>query len=175
MDTHIYFTHPNSNFFTFGIFSLGHGLDMALCLWMVAKIRHFSWRSLLFSQQKLAKKVLILSWSNFIDPCFFGGIGREGSVKDIICYKKRWGGGGNWSAVDVVPVRPNLPPLIHCSLILHTGENTGWFFLLVPPRKVLSMELVPPNREKLLSSPKMAKIPTKKVKVHVRVCQTFLL
>ena len=97
---------------------------MALCFWMVAKILHFSWRSLLFSQQKLAKKVLILSWSNFIDPCFFGGIGREGSVKDIICYKKRWGGGGNWSAVDVVPVRPNLPPLIHCSLILHTGENT---------------------------------------------------
>ena len=34
------------------------------------------------------------------------------------------------------------------------------FFLLVPPRKVLSTELVPPNREKLLSSPKMAKIPT---------------
>ena len=38
-------------------------------------------------------------------------------------------------------------------------HNTGWFFSLVPPRKVLSMELVPPNREKLLSSPRMAKIP----------------
>ena len=41
------------------------------------------------------------------------------------------------------------------------------------PKKVLSMELVPPNRKKLLSSLEMAKIPTKKVKVHVRVCQTF--
>ena len=51
--------------------------------------------------------------------------------------------------------------------------HTGWFFWLVPPRKVLSMELVPPNREKLLSSLEMAKIPTKKVKVHVRVCETF--
>ena len=26
--------------------------------------------------------------------------------------------------------------------------TTGWFFWLVPPRKVLSMELVPPNRKK---------------------------
>ena len=52
-------------------------------------------------------------------------------------------------------------------------SSTGWVFSLVPPRKVLSMELVPPNREKLLSSPRMAKIPTKKVKVHVKVCQTF--
>ena len=26
--------------------------------------------------------------------------------------------------------------------------RTGWFFWLVPPRKVLSMELVPPNRKK---------------------------
>ena len=26
--------------------------------------------------------------------------------------------------------------------------NTGWFFWLVPPRKFLSMELVPPNRKK---------------------------
>ena len=29
---------------------------------------------------------------------------------------------------------------------------TGWFFWLVPPRKVLSMELVPPNRKKWLST-----------------------
>ena len=50
---------------------------------------------------------------------------------------------------------------------------TGCIFSLVLARKVLSMELVPPNREKLLSSPRMAKIPTKKVKVHVKVCQTF--
>ena len=28
------------------------------------------------------------------------------------------------------------------------GGSTGWFFWLVPPRKVLSMELVPPNRKK---------------------------
>ena len=47
------------------------------------------------------------------------------------------------------------------------------FFLLVPPRKVLSMELVPPNRDKWLRAPKMAKIPAKKVKVQVRVCHTF--
>ena len=46
-------------------------------------------------------------------------------------------------------------------------------FLTGPAQKVLSMELVPPNREKLLSLPKMAKIPTKKVKVQVRVCETF--
>ena len=35
------------------------------------------------------------------------------------------------------------------------------------------MELVPPKREKLLSSPKVAKNPPEKVKVQVRVCQTF--
>ena len=32
--------------------------------------------------------------------------------------------------------------------------------------------LVPPKREKLLRSPKMGKIPSKKVKVQVRVCQS---
>ena len=53
------------------------------------------------------------------------------------------------------------------------SRNTGWVFWLVPPRKVLSMELVPPNREKWLSSPKVAKKPFEKVKVQVRVCQTF--
>ena len=52
-------------------------------------------------------------------------------------------------------------------------DDTGWVFSLVPPRKVQSMELVPPNREKWLSSPKVAKNPSEKVKVQVRVCQTF--
>ena len=56
---------------------------------------------------------------------------------------------------------------------LNLKENTGCLFWLVPPRKVLSMELVPPNREKWLSSPKMAKILTKKVKVRVRASHTF--
>ena len=56
---------------------------------------------------------------------------------------------------------------------LLVDHHTGWPFWLVPPRKVLSIELVPSNREKLQSSAKMAKIPTKKVKVHIRVCQTF--
>ena len=60
-----------------------------------------------------------------------------------------------------------------CLMVIGLRRSTGWVFSLVPPRKVLSMELVPPNREKLLSSPRMAKIPTKKVKVHVKVCQTF--
>ena len=55
------------------------------------------------------------------------------------------------------------------------NQYTGWFFWLVPPRKVLSMELVPPKREKWLSLPKMAKIPTKKVKVQLRVCPAFTL
>ena len=50
---------------------------------------------------------------------------------------------------------------------------TGCLIWLVLLQKVLSMELVPPNRKKWLSSLEMAKIPTKKVKVHVRVCQTF--
>ena len=52
-------------------------------------------------------------------------------------------------------------------------DDTGWVFSLVPPRKVLSIELVPPNREKWLSSPKVAKNPTRKVEVQVRVYQTF--
>ena len=51
--------------------------------------------------------------------------------------------------------------------------STGCFIWLVLPQKVLSMDLVPPNRKKWLSSLEMAKIPPKKVKVHVRVCQTF--
>ena len=54
----------------------------------------------------------------------------------------------------------------HCSY-------TGRMFWLVPPRNVLSMELVPPNRELLLSSPEMTKIPTRKLKVQVKICQTF--
>ena len=36
---------------------------------------------------------------------------------------------------------------------------TGWVFSLVPPRKVLSMELVPPNREKWLKFIKYGKNP----------------
>ena len=48
-------------------------------------------------------------------------------------------------------------------------------FFTGPAQKALSMELVPPNREKVLTSLNMAKIPTKKVKVQVRVCQTFTL
>ena len=48
------------------------------------------------------------------------------------------------------------------------------FFLLVPPRKVLSTELVPPNRERLLSSLEMAKILTKKVKVQVSARHTLI-
>ena len=42
--------------------------------------------------------------------------------------------------------------------------NTGWFFSLVPPRKVLSMELVPPNREKWLSLQRWQKTLLKKWK-----------
>ena len=71
--------------------------------------------------------------------------------------------------LDVLPLNENLfffPNLL-------VDHHTGWPFWLVPPRKVLSIELVPSNREKLQSSSKMAKIPTKKVKVHIRVCQTF--
>ena len=41
---------------------------------------------------------------------------------------------------------------------------TGWFFSLVPPRKVLSMELVPPNREKWLSLQRWQKTLLKKWK-----------
>ena len=52
--------------------------------------------------------------------------------------------------------------------------TTGWVFSLVPPRKILSMELVPPNREKWLSSQKLAKILTKRVKVQVRAGQTLI-
>ena len=58
-------------------------------------------------------------------------------------------------------------------MMISMTNSTGWVFWLVPPRKVLSMELVPPNREKWLSLPKLAKKPTEKVKVQVRVCQTF--
>ena len=61
-----------------------------------------------------------------------------------------------------ISIQPNRDP-----------RSTGWFFWLVPPRKVLSVELVPPNREKWLSSLEMAKILTKKVKVRVRVCHTI--
>ena len=41
-------------------------------------------------------------------------------------------------------------------------QTTGWFFWLVPPRKVLSMELVPPNRKKWLST----LVPPKTQKEH---------
>ena len=53
-------------------------------------------------------------------------------------------------------------------------EHTGCFFWLVLPRKVLSMELVPPNIEKWLSSLKIAIYLPKKVKVQVRACQTLI-
>ena len=46
-------------------------------------------------------------------------------------------------------------------------------FLTGPAQKVLSMELVPLNRDKLLNSLNKAKIPTKQVKVQVEACQTF--
>ena len=49
---------------------------------------------------------------------------------------------------------------VYCNIL----RNTGWVFSLVPPRKVLSMELVPPNREKWLSLSKLAKILLKKWK-----------
>ena len=52
--------------------------------------------------------------------------------------------------------------------------TTGCFFWLVLPRKVLSMELVPPNTEKWLSSSKRAIYLLKKVKVQVRACQTLI-
>ena len=52
--------------------------------------------------------------------------------------------------------------LFHFPLHTYYLHITGWLFWLVLPRKVLSMELVPPIRENLLSLPKMAKIPTKK-------------
>ena len=44
---------------------------------------------------------------------------------------------------------------LRAQILQGLGRNksyTGWFFLLVPPRKVLSMELVPPNRKKWLST-----------------------
>ena len=59
---------------------------------------------------------------------------------------------------------------VHKDLARH---STGCFIWLVLPQKVLSMELVPPNKKKWLSPLEMAKIRTKKVKVCVRVCQTF--
>ena len=55
-----------------------------------------------------------------------------------------------------------------------TEQSTGWLFWLVPPRQAPSMKLVPTNRETLLSSKKLAKIPSKKVKIQVRACETLI-
>ena len=52
---------------------------------------------------------------------------------------------------------------------VHTYRVVFW---LVPPRKVLSMELVPPNSEKMTKFIGNSNISTKKVKVQVRACQT---
>ena len=51
---------------------------------------------------------------------------------------------------------------------------TGCLFWLVPPRKVLSMELVPPNREKMTEFNEDSNTPTKKVKVQVRAYHTLI-
>ena len=47
--------------------------------------------------------------------------------------------------------------------------------LLVLPREVPSMELVPPNSEQITNFTEGRNIPTKKVKVQVRACQTLIL
>ena len=54
------------------------------------------------------------------------------------------------------------------------NPSTGCIFSLVPPRKVLSMELVPPNSEQITKLTEDSNIPTKKVKVEVIASQTFL-
>ena len=46
------------------------------------------------------------------------------------------------------------------------------FIILVPPKKVLSMELVPPNSKKMTKFTEDGNIPAKKVKVQDRACQT---
>ena len=51
----------------------------------------------------------------------------------------------------------------------------GDFFWLVPPRKVLSMELVPPNSEKILSSSKIAISPLKKWKFKSEPVRPLIL
>ena len=43
------------------------------------------------------------------------------------------------------------PSYTFCLFVINK-KPTGWFFWLVPPRKVLSMELVPPNRKKCPST-----------------------
>ena len=55
-----------------------------------------------------------------------------------------------------------LQKFYHCSILIIQGV-----FVTGSAQKVLSMELVLPNSEK------MAKFLLKKMKVHVRVCQTF--
>ena len=57
-----------------------------------------------------------------------------------------------------------------------SGEHldTGRVFSLVPPRKVLSMELVPPNGEKMNEFTNDSNILTKKVKVQVRAFMTLV-
>ena len=54
---------------------------------------------------------------------------------------------------------------------MHTALHKVNFFT-GPTQKVVSMEKVPPNSEKLLSSRNIAKIP-KKGKVLVKACQTL--
>ena len=44
---------------------------------------------------------------------------------------------------------------VHMTMLQYHQHHTGWFFLMVPPRKVLSMELVPPNSKKMKSSSKL--------------------
>ena len=75
-------------------------------------------------------------------------------------------------------------PLVQYNMIVFHPKPTwlpilklnlqGEFFHWSRPAKILSVELVPPNREKLLSSQRMAKILTKKVKVQVRAGQTLI-
>ena len=55
--------------------------------------------------------------------------------------------------------------------------HTGCFFQLVPPRKVLSMELVPPNSKKLLSTLVPPNFPTmtKLLSAVFQIIHSFLI
>ena len=48
-------------------------------------------------------------------------------------------------------------------MMISMTNSTGWVFWLVPPRNVLSMELVPTNSEKMTKFAEDSNIPTKKV------------
>ena len=59
--------------------------------------------------------------------------------------------GRTWPNICLQSDQPTDATLHPCDSVGRQAEffTTGWFFWLVPHRKVLSMELVPPNREKI--------------------------